>query len=193
MKKKPSGTSNPAKPQSVQIFVPFLKRNHYFYGQLLTERDLTLEQNYFREKQRVHNQNLFGWGVVSGLKLSVSDHEIVISPGMALDAYGREIVVPLPVILKLPKAKCPWYVILQYAERETDPVPVLSDGDQGVQNSRIEEGAEMAFSSTNPCSGQKKEPCGEPHPICIGKVAWKAGRWRIGRSLSSRHRPTIGY
>jgi hypothetical protein len=38
----------------------------YYPRQLITPDDLTLEQNYFRDRMRRHNRLLHGWGVVCG-------------------------------------------------------------------------------------------------------------------------------
>ena len=38
----------------------------YYPRQLITPDDLTLEQNYFRDRLRRHNRLLHGWGVVCG-------------------------------------------------------------------------------------------------------------------------------
>lgn len=46
---------------------PEFRRLKYAYGQLLGASDFQTEQNYFREKQRLHNRCLHGYGVVCGL------------------------------------------------------------------------------------------------------------------------------
>ena len=38
----------------------------YYPRQLITPADLTLEQDYFRDRLRRHNRLLHGWGVVCG-------------------------------------------------------------------------------------------------------------------------------
>jgi hypothetical protein len=50
--------------------VPELERLSYFYGQMLGVQDFRSEQSYFREKLRLHNRCLHGYGVVCGLHLS---------------------------------------------------------------------------------------------------------------------------
>ncbi len=75
---------------------PF-KRNHYFTGKLLVERDFIDEQRYFMDKQRLHNQQLHGSGVVCGLRVVAHDNAecqhkyVCIEPGLAIDCCGREI------------------------------------------------------------------------------------------------------
>jgi hypothetical protein len=49
------------------IEVPELTRLRYFYGQMLGPADFQAEQDYFREKLKLHNRCLHGYGVVCGL------------------------------------------------------------------------------------------------------------------------------
>jgi hypothetical protein len=50
--------------------VPQFDRLRYFYGQMLHAQDLQQEQAYFREKLKLHNRCLHGWGVVCGLQVT---------------------------------------------------------------------------------------------------------------------------
>ncbi len=47
--------------------VPKFRRLNYFYGQMLGAQDLQTEQDYFREKMKLHNRCLHGYGVICGL------------------------------------------------------------------------------------------------------------------------------
>jgi hypothetical protein len=71
-------------------------RNRYHHGQLLTEHSLTLEQHYFKEKIWLGNRLVTGYGVVCGLDVKLTDdrRRIYVTPGLAVDKLGREIVVP---------------------------------------------------------------------------------------------------
>jgi hypothetical protein len=51
--------------------VPDLVRLRYFYGQLLGAEDFQAEQRYFREKLKLHNRCLHGYGVVCGLEVEI--------------------------------------------------------------------------------------------------------------------------
>src|SRR5437773_64987 len=51
------------------IPVPELKRIRYFYGQMLGAADFQAEQDYFREKLKLHNRCLHGYGTVCGLEV----------------------------------------------------------------------------------------------------------------------------
>lgn len=45
------------------------ERPRYYARQLITSDDLTLEQDYFRNRLRLHNRMLHGWGVVCGAQV----------------------------------------------------------------------------------------------------------------------------
>jgi hypothetical protein len=48
---------------------PELTRLRYFHGQLLSHYDFQAEQNYFRERLKLHNRCLHGYGTVCGLEV----------------------------------------------------------------------------------------------------------------------------
>lgn len=81
-----------------------LERVNYFSRMLVTEGDMTADQDYFRQKLRRHNRFLHGWGTVCGLEVvPVSGIPLCveIQPGYALGPYGDEIFVSEPVRLDL--------------------------------------------------------------------------------------------
>ena len=82
-------------------------RNRYFYGKLLDVYHFELETNYLNDKRWLLNRLVFGYGVVCGLdvKCGPEDNTIIVTPGVAIDKWGREIIVP----------------------RETAPIPIPAD------------------------------------------------------------------
>ncbi len=73
------------------------ERNKYYYGKLMTVRDFELEQQYINGKRWLVNRLLFGTGTVCGLDVVITDFGgLTITPGMAIDRCGREIIVPEP-------------------------------------------------------------------------------------------------
>lgn len=77
-------------------------RARYREGQLLRAADLAAEQAYLIAMRRRHNLGGHGWGIVRGLALEIlPDGKVVLQPGMAVDGYGRELIVPAQVILPL--------------------------------------------------------------------------------------------
>ncbi|MGW0809108.1 hypothetical protein [Nonomuraea sp. NPDC002799] len=72
------------------------RRNRYFHGKLLDVYHFELETAYFLTMSRLMNRLVVGPGVVCGLDV-VRGREpgtIVVTRGVAIDGWGREIVVP---------------------------------------------------------------------------------------------------
>ena len=68
-------------------------RVRYRDGQLLRAADLLAEQAYRREQRRRHNVAQHGWGIVHGLRISATGAGVAVEPGIAIDGYGRELVL----------------------------------------------------------------------------------------------------
>ena len=132
-----------------------LERVRYFYRQLLTADDMTVEQEYFRQKLRRHNRYLHGFGVVCGLSVEPATDathpwQVRVCPGYAVAPQGDEILVPEPTLYDLatgaqkdePCAPCPCppvpnvgsdvrplvYLAARYSECSTRPVRVHPAG-----------------------------------------------------------------
>ena len=80
-----------------------LERVRYFPRQLITADDMTLEQEYFRQKMRRHNRFLHGWGVVcGGIVEPAPDAEhpwqVRLCPSFVVAPQGDDIPVPEPVL-----------------------------------------------------------------------------------------------
>ena len=71
-------------------------RVNFFPGRLLTADDLAREQAAARERQWLHNRALHGYGVATGFGVTVEGDSVEVSPGLAIDALGREIVLTSP-------------------------------------------------------------------------------------------------
>ncbi|WHZ21126.1 MAG: hypothetical protein OJF47_000238 [Nitrospira sp.] len=87
-------------------------RNRYFYGKLLDVFHFELEQDYFNSKRWLLNRLVSGYGVVCGLNvvLGADKKHVSITPGVALDRCGHEIIVcqpPCPIPLPLPPSPPP--------------------------------------------------------------------------------------
>jgi hypothetical protein len=71
-------------------------RPNYFCGHLLTDADLTLQQRYVVEKNKLYHRTLDGYGVVCGLKLTCDCEckgNIRIHDGYAIDDCGNDLIV----------------------------------------------------------------------------------------------------
>ncbi len=118
-----------------------LTRNRYFAGHLLTAEDLENEQSYFVEKNRQHNRLLHGVGVVCGLEVKAAPERsgsVVVSPGIALDCEGRDVLVPKSQIISLDGYSGDVYLAIRYKETLTSPSPTLGQA-QGIAYSKVRE------------------------------------------------------
>lgn len=73
-----------------------LTRVHYFDRQFLGAQDFEAEQQYHLAMRRRHNIALHTWGIVAGLELTRDESvegTFSVSPGMAIDGYGRELIL----------------------------------------------------------------------------------------------------
>ncbi len=119
-----------------------IERNRYFTGKYMTARDFQVDPDYFLSRHRLQNRLTLGWGIVCGLevdKLEKGDcgkRWVVIKPGIAIDCYGREIVVKHKLHFELERLDSlkrsdtnePWphfLLCIQYGEKDVETVPAL--------------------------------------------------------------------
>ena len=176
---------------------PF-ERLRYFTGQMLTAENFELEQQYFREKSKLHNRSLHGFGIVSGLKVSVNAGQIVVEPGLALDCEGNELMVTATQSIAAPLKNDNWtsaYVNVSYAEENTDPVPAVPEpltSDNLAEASTITEGVAVLIAQENCNRGHRHLrarwlACGKPHALTIAKLKHSSQGWRVERG----YRPPV--
>jgi hypothetical protein len=70
-----------------------VERLHYYERQYLGAADFEAQQTYHRDALRRHLLGPHTWGIVTGLDLTQDGSDVVIEPGLAVDAYGRTIVL----------------------------------------------------------------------------------------------------
>ena len=170
-----------------------LKRLRFSTGQVLTAENL--EQQYFREKLKRHNRTLHGFGIVSGLKVSVQMGQIIVEPGLALDCEGNELVVlsAQPVVdSPAIDALRAVFVSVRYVETETDEIPVVPNepATTSIENctepSTITEGVAIEVTPDN-CNRSHRHlharwlACGKSHALTIAKLKHTVRGWCVER------------
>lgn len=95
------GTANQMEPRG-GLVTP--RRNRFFHGKMMDVHHFEMETAYGIAMRRLLNRLVTGEGVVCGLDVVRSDEpcSIAVSPGLAVDGWGREIVVPkesAPVVI----------------------------------------------------------------------------------------------
>lgn len=117
--------------KNTKIF-PF-ERNHYYYGKLLSVDDFNLEQRYNSSKHRMNHMFLSGSGVVCGMNvINIGEQSISVESGCAIDPFGREMIIDVPVMKKLQmidgfeqatsRGENYIYLCIEYAEKGNDTV-----------------------------------------------------------------------
>lgn len=167
-------------------------RNRYFFGKLLDVYHFELETNYFIRQRRRLNRLVSGFGVVCGLNVEVGQeaNQIMIESGVAIDPWGREIVVaqrtdqitiPADVLQRATeKAKerredpCV-QVLICYHESPSDPAPILA-GDclntEPCTPGTIREQYRIVFDEE--CAPQLNPRCRIPDVLAGGRLDYDA-------------------
>jgi hypothetical protein len=151
---------------------PF-KRVKYSMGLILGVDEFDQDQDYFRERGHLHQRALHGYGTVSGLKVGWDSQQklVTVAPGLAVDSRGRPVAVKREQAGRLqewlqtpanlaslppagPEGYRSVYVLLAYAETESDKVPIPGppgrSEEESVACSRLSESFELHFSPQPP-------------------------------------------
>jgi hypothetical protein len=179
------------------------ERNRYFYGKLLDVYHFELETRYHNVKRWLINRAVLGYGVVCGLDVQCGkdDYSLVITPGIAIDKCGKEIVVPCPVEVRIPeeiirrikkssgykqetkeshdedyrdKKECV-QVMLCYHECLADPLPVLAGDCHNTDPcapGTIREKFRIEF--TEECEHPEHDSCQIPQIVSGGQIDYAA-------------------
>jgi hypothetical protein len=191
-----------------------IDRVHFYERQYLRAYDLEAEQLYHIEMRRRLNIALHTWGIVDGLDLRESetvpglDKEFHISRGMAIDAYGRELIVPVDRTIteadldrnRITTENEFFLSIVYKRELITPPAAGYRLCDLKDQYTRWRESFEVLITREDPTANLGLEPtvadplsddpAQEPWPIILGKITTTrpvSGRLRVsGAPVAAR-------
>lgn len=129
-----------------------IERVHYYQNEYLGAEDFQAEQAYHRDMRRRHNLAHHRWGIVTGLELvqlakpnQSGAFDVYINPGLAVDGFGREIVVTERFKLDASYfvsfgATGTYSVWLAYRElTDTPPASGYASCENGDENKRVHE------------------------------------------------------
>jgi hypothetical protein len=153
-------------------------RVNYTFGMVLGLDEFQQEQQYFLAKDYLHERAMHGYGTVYGLQVTTapvvddpSDELITVLPGMAIDQWGREVVVRSAQCARLgawlatqdaaevaanvgPSGELIVYVTLAYAQCDDDLIPLAgqpcSTSSDATVASRIRDSWDIKLSWTPP-------------------------------------------
>jgi hypothetical protein len=175
-------------------------------GQTLSASDLNLTVDLPQSRVDRHERMLHSWGIAQGLKLVPSPLttskgqnfvQITLTAGMAIDPFGRQVVVPKDFVLRYqdfaeqvvvsPQASLStdYPVFITYQETDVSGQGVDPGLCNGAQASSREEGYEVTFGAAGDEIGANDPPSAavsvDPDrsslsgfPILIGFVNWDA-------------------
>jgi len=195
-----------------------IDRVHFYERQYLRSYDLTAEQVYHLEMRRRLNLSLHLWGVVDGLDLRPSDvvpglpQSYYISRGMAIDAYGREIVVPIDYPMtqadlesnRIQLANTYFLSVKYRRELATPPAGGFRVCDIKDQYTRWHESYEILITEDDPTPTQppdgpgvadplSDDPEAEPWPVVLGTIVTTIVSGKIAiDSVTAHQRKYVG-
>jgi len=129
-----------------------ISRVNYFDRQFLKVDEFKDEQAYHLDARRRLTRAFQDWGIVKGLEVRVVDPITVsVSPGLAVDALGREMVVDKEVRVRVPygEGPKPVYVTIAYKE-QLDPDSRSGSAGAPKTETRMRELADFAGSTVMP-------------------------------------------
>jgi hypothetical protein len=173
---------NPYQSNKEGNMFPRLKRNKYFTGKLMSAEDFQDEQEYFIEKLRLHNRLVHGYGVVTGLEVSISDDppgRVRVEPGFAIDRQGNDVILTVAQLASFPERGKKACVVIEYAEHETDFVPGLSSSEEEdvLVATRVEEDVSLKLEVVQ---AGEEEACCETG-IELARLKKRGGVWRVDK------------
>ncbi|MGA8874596.1 MAG: hypothetical protein WB555_03645, partial [Candidatus Korobacteraceae bacterium] len=150
---------------------PF-QRNRYFYGKLMMVRDFLAEQVYMNGKRQLVNRLVDGWGIVCGLGVTGSGGSLIVSPGVAVDCCGKEIVVDQQVTVTIasllnntaPTTTSPYDLCLSYSECLQEPVTALANAsscEESCEYNRVQETYQLSLQPSTLTSRAASEAANE--------------------------------
>lgn len=148
-----------------------ITRVRYFEKQFLRTSDFATEQAYHIAMRRRHNIAHHYWGIINGLELAVDEGGLFVKPGMAIDGYGRELVLgmrkPLSSDEFSKKSRDDLDVWLVYTRRSSDRAPegYNSCGPAGAEYYRWQEEPLVRLSKPEAGGTRPREPESVPREV----------------------------
>ncbi len=171
-----------------------LDRAPFFHGKVLTPEDLELTQQYFRERFKRHNRSLHGFGIVSGLNVTVESGQIVVAPGLALDCEGNELHIERAQSVIVPPDTA-WraaFVNVRFIEGCADRTAIAEAEKPYDSTGYLAESFELAVAPAN--SNRRHRhlrarwlACGQPHALTIAKLKYNSQGWHVDRGYRAPH------
>jgi len=145
------------------------ERPVYFCGQLLSDADLTLQENYFREKNKLYHRTIDGYGVVCGLRLKCDgncDGHIAIGEGYAIDCCGNDLIVCEPKSYDVIGALRDKKWLLEPYEKDCDDKKKYEKNNQAYGSAKTQQPGNAQFQPQTPDNEQHEREDHEHEERC---------------------------
>ncbi len=173
------------------------EKNKFFQGKLLTARDMKTEQAYHARRLHAMNRFTTGRGIIRGIEVSAVEEgdtelEVTLEPGIAIDGYGRPVVIEHTITQTLPiPADDELYLFLRYKEEELESVPVpevRGAADEEYMANRTVESFELTYQESPP-NTFKEIPT--VNTSIRDNTDENKARRRLGNTYHQRHRTPL--
>jgi hypothetical protein len=169
-----------------------IKRLRYYEKQYLRTQDFQDEQAYHIEMRRRHSIAHHSWGIVTGLEIKQDPTSKVwtVEAGMAVDGYGREIVVFAPERLDTSRIaaelsgqvlRAKLKIWIAYKTEKLDlPASGYRNCDGNDDFTRIQESFRLIYQNDPPIDSPEPKPSqklsDDPNtarwPLYLGTITW---------------------
>lgn len=181
------------------------KRVDYRLGLVLGEDEFRQDQLHLRSRDDRHQRALHGSGTVAGLGVAwTDDGQIEVSPGLAIDAFGRTVCVPAVQCCVLdewlaartdqvrdeaPDGELELVLELCYRECSTDLVPLPSEECRSAEESSVPSRTAESFDlrlrmrPSEAADADGEEPAADPRSVAgaiADDVAGDLLAWVVG-------------
>ena len=142
-------------------------------GQFLGADDLVDEQSYRENAERRHRIGQHSWGIVSGLELASLGSAFSVMPGLAIDGYGRALLVTSAIRVEVDVTtggeRDVWLSLSSSSNRRDVTTVCLTPAD--TVDPRRPPGVQSTEVAYQPQSAVGDEP--RPWPVYLGRVCWE--------------------
>lgn len=147
------------------------KRVHYFPRQYLRVNEFADEQAYHLAMRRRHNIGHHSWGIVTGLEIVQEEGALLVRPGMAIDGYGRELLLSVSrfisaeIFPQLGSNRLDVWMHYDRVDGEMTPAGYGGCGENASEPYRVNERPRLVFERAGVSRINARRPKGVPQAL----------------------------
>lgn len=147
------------------------RRVHYFQQQYLRVNEFIDEQTYHLAMRHRHNIGHHSWGIVTGLEIVQEEGALLVRPGMAIDGYGRELLLSVSRFIspetfpQLGSNRLDVWMHYDRVDGEMTPAGYGGCGENDTEPYRVNEQPRLAFERAGVSRINVRQPKGVPKAL----------------------------